>query len=295
MSISLSATALKVWQRLSGIEPRRLWSELTNTKNELTNTKNELTNTKNELTNTKNELTDTKNELTKTLHGRDKRVHPFLQEALNLVSDLSLIRNRFAPSGEPEESTFTKFGSDKDTRHSYGDFYFQVLTENANPRILEIGVGSVNDFPYAGLPAGGSLRAFREKFPNSTIVGIDIDPDSIEIINKDGFHGFVADQTSDASLDKVSEVLSEFGPFDLIIDDGFHDPHANIRTLQKVFKLLSDTGTYVIEDIHESLIDFWGSIATNLPGNFEIFDMRALRPGVEDNILIVIKKHKPEF
>ena len=211
------------------------------------------------------------------------------------MSDLSLIRNRFSPSGGPEESTFTKFGSDKDTRHSYGDLYLQLLGECTNPRILEIGVGSVNGFPYAGLPAGGSLRAFREEFPNSTIVGIDIDPDSIEIIIKDGFHGLVADQTSDASLDKVSEVLSEFGSFDLIIDDGFHDPHANIRTLQKVFKLLSETGTYVIEDIHESLIDFWGSIAANLPGNIEIFDMRALRPGVEDNILIVIKKHKLEF
>ena len=274
MKKNLSQAPRKTWERLSGIEPRRLWSELTNTQNELTNTQNELT---------------------KALHGRDSRLHPFLREALSLVSDLSLLKNSFSPSENAEESVFTRYGSDKDTRHSYGDLYLQLLGESTNPQILEIGVGSVNDFPYAGLPAGGALRAFREKFPNSNIVGIDIDPNSIEIINKEGFHGFVADQTSDVSLHKVSEMLSKFGRFDLIIDDGFHDTHANIRNLNKLFNLLSVTGTYVIEDIHESLIDFWGSIAKSLPGNIEIFDMRALRPGVEDNILIVIKKNKSEF
>jgi hypothetical protein len=266
---NLSVLTKKVWERLTGIEPRRLWLELTNTQNELTNTQNELTN---------------------SLHGRENRLHPFLREALNLLSDSTLLKNEFSPSGDEEESVFTKYGSDKDTRHSYGNVYLQALKENEKPRILEIGVGSVNNFPYAGLPAGGAIRAFREKYPNSMIVGVDIDPNSIEIIKKDGFQEFVVDQTSDASLDAAKEVLSTFGPFDLIIDDGFHDPHANIRTLQKLFNLLSDTGTYVIEDVHESLIDFWGSIVKNLPGKFEIFDMRALRPGVEDNILILIKK-----
>ena len=32
----------KVWERLSGIEPRRVWNELTNTQNELTNTQNRI-------------------------------------------------------------------------------------------------------------------------------------------------------------------------------------------------------------------------------------------------------------
>jgi len=34
----------KIWERISGIEPRRLWEELTNTQNELTNTQNRIQN-----------------------------------------------------------------------------------------------------------------------------------------------------------------------------------------------------------------------------------------------------------
>ncbi len=56
MKRNLRVLPKKVWERLTGIEPRRLWLELINTQNELTNTQNELTNTQNELTNTQNEL-----------------------------------------------------------------------------------------------------------------------------------------------------------------------------------------------------------------------------------------------
>jgi hypothetical protein len=67
---------------MSGVEPRRLWSELTNTQNELTNTQNELTNTQNELTNTQNELTNTQNELTNT----QKIFQEFSKEIVSVLS-----------------------------------------------------------------------------------------------------------------------------------------------------------------------------------------------------------------
>ena len=265
----------KIWERVSGIEPRRLWTELTSTQNELTSTQNELTNTQNELTNTQK---------------RQNRIHPYVAEALRLVAPVEYNLVKIDAQVETSPSGFTEFGSDKDTRHSYGDFYFESLSRIPNPRILEIGVGSVNKFPYAGLPPGGALKAFRKKFSNATIIGVDIDPDSIETIKANGFIGFVVDQTSDESLSKSKVILNEFGPFDLIIDDGFHDPHANIRTLQIFFSLLSETGIYVIEDVHESLIDFWKTISVHLPGKIQILDMRTLRPGVDDNILILITK-----
>ncbi len=287
----------KVWERLSGIEPRRLWSELANTRNELANTRNELANTRNELANTRNELANTRNELANTRNEpaivdspRHKRLHPYISEALNLVSpDL---RDSFQLPTEinPKKSLFAEFGSDKDTRHSYGEIYFNLLKNEVNPKILEIGVGSVNDFPYAGLPAGGGLQAFRKKFPDSEIIGLDIDPESIELIKELGFQGYILDQTSDESLAKIKKALHSGRKFDLIVDDGFHDPHANIRTLKSFFELLSDNGTYVIEDIHETLIDLWKTISVHLPGKMEILDMRDLRPGVDDNILILLRK-----
>ena len=270
----------KIWERVSGIEPRRLWSELSNTQNELTNTQNELTNTQNELSNTQNELSNTQQ--------RQNRIHPYVAEALGLVAPEHHNLENLKKESEPNGSIFTEFGSDKDTRHSYGSLYLEMLERFPKPRILEIGVGSVNNFPYAGLPAGGALKAFRKRFSEATIIGVDIDPHSIKIIKEEGFAGFVVDQTSDESLMQSKDVLKAFGPFDLIIDDGFHDPHANVRTLKKLFSLLSEDGTYVIEDVHESLIDFWRVISVHLPGKIKILDMRDLRPGVDDNILVLI-------
>ena len=266
----------KVWERLSGIEPRRLWAELTNTQNELINTQTLLTNTQNELINTHPQ--------------RHKRIHQYVAEALALVSPEQKVSYEIPEATNPNKSVFTEFGSDKDTRHSYGEIYLDLLKRKRSPRILEIGVGSVNDFPYSGLAAGGGLQAFRKKFPNSQIIGLDIDPESIKIIESLGFKGYLADQTSHNSLSEVKGVLSKYGKFDLIIDDGFHDPHANVRTLKALFDLLEDRGTYVIEDVHETLIDFWKVISAYLPGKMELLDMRNLRPGVDDNILILFRK-----
>jgi hypothetical protein len=274
----------KIWERILGIEARRLWNELTNTRNELTNTRNELTNTRNELTNTRNELTKTQQ--------RQNRIHPYVAEALSLVAPVHQNLRKFSSKNDTGSSIFTEFGSDKDTKHSYGHVYIELLEKFAKPRILEIGVGSINlnKYSYAGLPAGGALKAFRKRFNEAAIIGVDIDPESIEIIRAEGFEGFVVDQTSDESLTRSMNILNELDPFDLILDDGFHDPHANVRTLKKFFSLLSDDGTYVIEDVHESLIDFWKTISIHLPGKVEILDMRELRPGVDDNILILITK-----
>jgi SAM-dependent methyltransferase len=265
----------KIWERISGIEPRRLWLQLTNTQNELTNTQNELT---------------------YMLLRRDNRIHPFVLEALSLVKPEK--KNLFPIPKEIdfESNLFTEFGSDKNTRHSYAEIYFSLLKDKSKPRILEIGVGSENDFPYAGLRAGGGLQAFRKKFPDAEIIGLDIDPESIKIIKNLGFKGYVMDQTSTDSLMEVKTELLNMGRFDLIIDDGFHDPHANVRTLMSLYDLLAHNGSYVIEDVHETLIDFWKVISAYLPGEMELIDLRNLRPGVDDNILILFeeanKSHK---
>ena len=297
----------KIWQRLSGLEPRRLWMELNNTQSELANTQSELANTQSELANTQSELANTQSELANTQSElantqselantqdwnspRDRRIHPFVAEALTLIANYQISKNAYREIPENYESPFTAFGSDKDTRHSYGPIYFEILNKYESPRILEIGVGSSNDFPYAGLSVGGALKGFRSKFPNGTIVGVDIDPYSIDAIIADGFLGYVVDQTRDHSLTENYLHLEKHGPYDLIIDDGFHDPHANVRTLKSFFSLLAPNGAYVIEDVHESLIDFWKVISTYLPGEMELTDMRNLRPDVDDNILLVIRK-----
>ena len=282
MKTNLGVILNKVLRRVSGRESRSLWHELVQTQNELVQTQNELVQTQNELVQTQNELA--------SKNDRHLRVHPYIAEALNAIAPPIEVLRKEINESEAPNSVFTKFGSDKDSRHSYGNVYQQIVKKFSNPRILEIGVGSVNDFPYAGLKPGGALKAFKELSSTSTVVGIDIDPQAVQAIQNEGFIGFIADQTSEKSLKEVETKLSQYGPFDLIIDDGFHDPHANVKTLKILFNLLSDEGTYVVEDVHETLIDFWKVLSLSLPGKMSILDMRDIRPGEQDNILILLKK-----
>ena len=265
----------KVLRRISGKESRSLWHELVQTQKELVQTQKELVQTQKELA---------------AKNDRHLRVHPYIAEALNAIAPPIEVLRKGSRESEVPNSVFTKFGSDKDSRHSYGSVYQEIIKKFTHPRILEIGVGSVNDFPYAGLKPGGALKAFREISSTSTVVGIDIDPQAVQTIQNEGFIGFTVDQTSEESLKDVETKLSQYGPFDLIIDDGFHDPHANVKTLKTLFNLLSDEGTYVVEDVHETLIDFWKVLSLSLPGKMSILDMRDIRPGEQDNILILLTK-----
>ena len=157
------------------------------------------------------------------------------------------------------------------------------------PRILEIGLGSVNDFPYAGLPPGGSLKAWRAAYSDAIIIGADIDPEAVVSVEE---LAFVVDQTSDHSLNAFVKMLESHAPFDLIVDDGFHDPHANLRTLLKMLPLLANNGSYVVEDVHESLVDMWKIIGNSMNLNFDVLDLRKDRSGIEDNVLLVFRQSK---
>ena len=223
--------------------------------------------------------------------SRDTRIHRFVAEALSLAAPLT-------PSRVTKENLkitgsllgkFTEFGSDKEVRHNYAEAYIEILTGVESPHILEIGLGSLNGFPYGGLPPGGSIKAWRDAYPTSVIVGADIDPESVSAISE---VGFIVDQTSDDSIDAFTESIRQYSPFDIVVDDGFHDPHANFRTLLKVFPLVAKSGAYVIEDVHETLIDFWRVIAATLNADLELRDLRNDRPTVEDNILLIFRKNR---
>lgn len=227
-------------------------------------------------------------EMHQQLNSRENRIHPYVREALNTASISLRPVEVYSNSVEENElgRSFDKYGSDKNERHSYAHIYEQILDGIESPHILEIGLGSLNPFPYAGLEPGGSLKAWRERYPGSIIVGGDIDPEAVEAATEKAFQ---IDQTDPGSLDNFASSISSFGPFDLIVDDGFHDPHANILTAIKMLPLLRSTGSYVVEDVHSSLIDLWRVLlaATQLDGS--VIDMSELRPNTDDNVLILIK------
>ena len=282
--MNLTWVLKKVFLRISGREARRLFSEVNKLKENLETNQSQLQSTQQELAATSHQLTISR-------ESRDTRIHRFVAEALSLASPLTPSRVTTANLAVTGSllGKFTEFGSDKEVRHNYAEAYIEILTGVESPHILEIGLGSLNGFPYGGLPPGGSIKAWREGYPTSVIVGADIDPESVSAISE---VGFVVDQTSDDSLEAFTESIRHYSPFDIVVDDGFHDPHANFRTLLKVFPLVAESGAYVIEDVHETLIDFWRVIANTLDADLELRDLRKERPTVEDNILLIFRKNR---
>jgi len=145
-----------------------------------------------------------------------------------------------------------KYNADKSSRiHHYPDVYQLMLPDrNFSGRLLEIGVMD-----------GLSMKMWREYYPNAEIVGVDIKdmsmfhntdwqvPESVRLLTLDG---------------TKAKDMKPLGKFDIIIDDGSH----YWKDQQKSFELLyysqlNEGGTYILEDLWTSHIDFYANAKVN--------------------------------
>lgn len=105
--------------------------------------------------------------------------------------------------------------------------------------ILEFGVGGYKK-PGKG---GGSLRMWAEYFPNSTIVGVDINSKELEFPDNVRFH-----QGSQIDVDFINKLIADYGSFDIIIDDASHVTSNTIATFNQLWPETKDC--YIVEDLH---------------------------------------------
>ncbi|OBH34397.1 SAM-dependent methyltransferase [Mycobacterium sp. E342] len=106
-------------------------------------------------------------------------------------------------------------------------------------RMLEIGVAR-----------GGSLQMWRRYLhPETVIVGIDIEPDTRRFDEPaQRVHVRIGSQVDESFL---KNVVTEFGPFDVILDDGSHMASHMVDTFRYLFPNgLASGGVYLVEDIH---------------------------------------------
>ncbi len=105
-------------------------------------------------------------------------------------------------------------------------------------RMLEIGVHG-----------GGSLAMWRDYFhPDTTIVGIDINP-ACRQHEGEGVHVRIGSQDDP---DFLAKVAAEFGPFDIVLDDGSHINAHVIASFAALYPHVTPTGVYLVEDMHTS-------------------------------------------
>lgn len=130
---------------------------------------------------------------------------------------------------------FDKHGCDKGSRHGYERFYEPIFEPIRNEpiRLLEIGIFR-----------GSSIAAWLDYFPRASVIGVDtfgrVPPSEIPILRDQRVSFWACDSTALApQIDKV----------DFVIDDGSHDPEAQLATLQRYRPLVKPGGRYFIEDI----------------------------------------------
>ena len=130
--------------------------------------------------------------------------------------------------------------------HGFIDVYEPYFNEVSNSKhILEIGV-------YYG----GSLKYLSDKFKDGNIYGIDIE-------DKTQYDGervktYIVNQEDRDSLNGfLKEVDVEF---DIIIDDGGHTMKQQQISFGILFKRLKKGGIYILEDLHTSRIENFGTI-----------------------------------
>ena len=128
--------------------------------------------------------------------------------------------------------------------HKYGMFYDMLFDSVAKRldrklRICEVGVSFFGE---------GSLKAFQELDNVEQVVGIDILPYEGKLLEHAKFY-----KVEDAYTHQTIKMLkNNHAPFDIIIDDGSHDPIHQEFFMKNYYQLLAAGGSLVCEDIHDS-------------------------------------------
>lgn len=108
-------------------------------------------------------------------------------------------------------------------------------------------------FIEIGCGKGGSLQMWKEYFgPHARIVGIDIKQDRTRLA-EDQIDICIGDQSDPEFL---KAVVAEFGPPDVVLDDGSHMMSHITQSFQTLYPLLSKNGVYAVEDLHTA---YWDS------------------------------------
>jgi glycosyltransferase involved in cell wall biosynthesis len=153
-------------------------------------------------------------------------------------------------------SIFCKWKTDKAV-NGYADLYESLFRKSRLQieSVLEIGIGTMIPaahstmvgFALDGYKPGGSLRTWREFFPNATIYGIDVQADT-QFHDEARIVTFLCDSTDKLQIDRFMQSIKHH-KFDIIIDDGSHLLDSQLATFQNLFAHLKEGGTYVIEDV----------------------------------------------
>jgi hypothetical protein len=122
------------------------------------------------------------------------------------------------------------------------DHYFTIYDRHFRKfrgqkvHVLEIGIFS-----------GGSLEMWLDYFgPQAMIYGVDIVPEC-RTHERDRVKIFIRDQANRTFWRDIRKIAP---PFDVVIDDGGHQPEQQIVSFEELFPFMPQEGVYLCEDVH---------------------------------------------
>lgn len=178
-----------------------------------------------------------------------------------------------------------EYNTDKDTTHSYLELYdllFAPYCKNGNVTLLEIGNHQ-----------GGSIELWDDYFDDCQIFGLERNTlESLAQVGQDREKVHLMQGVDAYQPETVENLQNEEVMFDIIIDDGSHQPTHQLFVLNEFMSLLKPEGTMVIEDVVSLAMAANVVSACNSLGpddRIAIFDRTNVK-GTPDDIVIVVKK-----
>jgi hypothetical protein len=192
-------------------------------------------------------------------------------------------------------------GSDKSTWHNYTKTYHELFSHmvGKNINIFEMGLGTsdvemASNMGILGVP-GASLRGWKEYFINANVYGADID--NRILFQTDGIKTFFCDQTDSESISQMWQQHDFINTqFDIIIDDGLHEYHANKTFFECSFHKLKPGGLFIIEDLLPVTVQMFKSVVDILEKTYgckiEILEIPYEKNYGGDNSLLIARKRQ---
>ena len=148
----------------------------------------------------------------------------------------------------------TDKGTEYDYKHGYTEFYEPFFKKYEHPKILELGVGG-----------GGSEKMLNQFYDGDCeIYCVDIMDLGYLFKDYENIHFTCLDLGNEGSVLAFIDSLENV-KFDIIIDDASHLPEHQYVSLINFRKCLTDSGIFVMEDLHTSYDGSFSSFFNETP------------------------------
>jgi len=172
-------------------------------------------------------------------------------------------------------------GTDKQTLHSYGPVYEELMRPLMDKEctVLEVGV-----------QLGGSILLWHDLLPKGFVIGVDIEKSYHESIptrmDEERHALLIQDAYTSETINRIKELAPD--GLDLAIDDGPHSLQSQIDFLRLYLPLLKKGGVAVVEDIQSP--SWYDSLLAEVPSTMSIeeVDIRG-RKGRYDDLMLVVR------